>query len=93
MLVISRKTSESVIIGDDIEIVVTEIGSERVKLGINAPKGVPILRKELLETREMNREAAGAVSEKAVMEELRRLLGDADTGAARSAPPSGTEKK
>ena len=91
MLVISRKTSESVIIGDDIEIIVTEIGSERVKLGIKAPKGVPILRKELLETREMNREAAGAASEKSVMEELRRLLGDADT--TRSAPPSGTEKE
>ena len=58
MLVISRKVSESIMIGNDIEIVVTEIGSERVKIGINAPKGVPILRRELLETREMNREAA-----------------------------------
>ena len=58
MLVISRKTSESIMIGSDIEIVVTEIGSERVKIGIKAPKGIPILRRELLETREMHREAA-----------------------------------
>ena len=73
MLVISRKTSESIMIGDDIEIVVTEIGSERVKIGIKAPKGIPILRKELLETREMNREAAGTVGKDAVIA-LQRLL-------------------
>lgn len=93
MLVISRKTSESVIIGDDIEIIVTEIGSERVTLGIKAPKGVPILRRELLETREMNREAAGAVSENTTMEELRRLLDGAGAGTVRSTPPSDPEKK
>ncbi len=90
MLVISRKTSESIMIGDDIEIVVSEIGSERVKIGIRAPKGVPILRKELLETREMNREAAGAVGKETV-EALQRLLGG--SGTAGSAPPEGAVKK
>jgi carbon storage regulator len=73
MLVITRKTSESILIGDDIEIVVTEIGAERVRIGIKAPKGVPILRKELLETRELNREASAASGPRE-MEELRRLL-------------------
>jgi carbon storage regulator len=73
VLVISRKVSESIIIGDDVEVVVTEIGAERVKIGIRAPKGVPILRRELLETRDLNREASAASGPKAV-DELKRLL-------------------
>ncbi|WP_411676468.1 carbon storage regulator [Caproicibacter sp.] len=73
MLVITRKTSESILIGDDIEIVITEIGAERVKIGISAPKGVPIMRRELLETRELNREAS-ASSGDLQMEKLLRLL-------------------
>ena len=39
MLIVSRKKSESVLIGDDIEVLVTEIGADRVKIGIRAPKG------------------------------------------------------
>jgi carbon storage regulator len=58
MLIVSRKKSESILIGDDIEILVTEIGTDRVKIGITAPKGVQILRKELLEARDLNREAS-----------------------------------
>lgn len=74
MLVISRKVSESIVIGDDIEIVVTEIGSERVKIGISAPKGVPILRRELLDTQNLNREASSA-SGKEEIETLKKLFG------------------
>ncbi len=73
MLVVSRKASESVVIGDDIEVVVTEIGADRVKLGIKAPRGVPILRRELLETRDLNREASAA-SGPAAVDELKKLL-------------------
>ncbi|MFU0831626.1 MAG: Translational regulator CsrA [Oscillospiraceae bacterium] len=62
MLIITRKTSESIQIGSDIEITVTEISGERVKIGINAPKGIPIMRKELLETQELNKEASTASS-------------------------------
>lgn len=74
MLIISRKASESFFVGDDIEIVVTEISPERVKIGIKAPKGVPILRKELLETRKLNREASDASSQTAI-NELKKLFG------------------
>lgn len=73
MLVISRKASESFLIGSDIEIVVTEIGTDRVKIGIKAPKGVPILRKELLETRNLNQEASNA-SGKDAIDELKKLF-------------------
>ncbi|MCR4924911.1 MAG: carbon storage regulator [Clostridiales bacterium] len=57
MLVISRKISESIVIGDNIEVIISDIGSDRVKICISAPKEVPIARKELLETKNVNEEA------------------------------------
>lgn len=47
MLVITRKKDESVLIGDDIEIIVVKIDDGSVKLAIKAPREVTILRKEL----------------------------------------------
>lgn len=49
MLALSRKKGESIIINDDIELVVISISKEQVKLGIKAPKNIPIYRKEILE--------------------------------------------
>lgn len=54
MLVIRRRAGESVLIGDDVEVRVTEIGPTRVKLCILAPKEVLIVRKEVQLTREEN---------------------------------------
>lgn len=48
MLVVTRKTGESLIIGEDIEIIFLETGDGSVKIGINAPKNVKVLRKELV---------------------------------------------
>jgi len=48
MLVLTRKKDESIIIGDDIEIIVSEISEDKVKLAIKAPKNVKIFRKELI---------------------------------------------
>ena len=42
MLIISRKKDQKIIIADDIEIVVLEVGRNRVRFGINAPKNIPI---------------------------------------------------
>jgi carbon storage regulator len=47
MLVISRKSGESVLIGDKIEIHILEVGDGIIKIGINAPKEIKILRKEI----------------------------------------------
>ena len=47
MLALSRKKDEAIIINDDIEITVIEIKGDQVKLGITAPKSVPIYRKEV----------------------------------------------
>ncbi len=58
MLVISRRAGESILIGEDIEIQVLETGPSRVKLGIKAPRAVPVLRNEVRLTRDQNRAAA-----------------------------------
>lgn len=49
MLVLTRKINESVIIGDDIEVCVTRVEGDTVKIGIRAPRSIPIFRKELVE--------------------------------------------
>ncbi|MBQ9767662.1 MAG: carbon storage regulator CsrA [Lachnospiraceae bacterium] len=61
MLALSRKVNESIMIGHDIEITVLEIKGEQVKIGINAPKSVPLYRKEIyVQIQEANKEAASA---------------------------------
>lgn len=62
MLVIRRRAGESILIGEDIEIQVAEIGAGRVKLGIAAPADVTVLRKEVKLTRDQNLAAARGVS-------------------------------
>lgn len=73
MLVISRKASESIVIGDNIEIIISEISSDKVKIAINAPKEIPVLRKELVELREQNQQAS-TVSQKQAIDLLKNLL-------------------
>lgn len=73
MLVISRKASESILIGDNIEIIISEISSDKVKIAINAPKEIPVLRKELFELKEQNKQAS-TVSQKQAVDILKNLL-------------------
>jgi|LGOV01.1.fsa_nt_gb carbon storage regulator len=49
MLVITRKKLESLMIGDDIEISVVDIGNGKVRIGIDAPSSMKIIRKEIIE--------------------------------------------
>ncbi|MFC0272211.1 carbon storage regulator CsrA [Metabacillus herbersteinensis] len=59
MLVLTRKTNESIQIGDEIEITVLSVQGDQIKLGIKAPKNVEIHRKEVyLSIQESNNEAA-----------------------------------
>ncbi len=51
MLVLTRKSNQSIMIGDDIEVSVLSIMGEKVRIGIQAPQGVTILRQELLATK------------------------------------------
>lgn len=54
MLILSRKKNESIVIDDDITIVVVEIRGDKVRLGIEAPKEVPVHRREVFDA--INRE-------------------------------------
>ena len=61
MLILRRRPGESLLIGDEVEIQVLEAGSWGVKVGIHAPRGITILRKELRMVRESNLAAAREV--------------------------------
>jgi carbon storage regulator len=69
MLVITRKTGDSLVISDDIKITLLSIGGDKVSLGIDAPKSVSIIRGELLEIIEANKESV----EKAVNKNYRDI--------------------
>jgi carbon storage regulator len=47
MLVLTRKTNQSIMIGDDIEVSVLAVSRDKIRLGISAPKDVPVFRKEV----------------------------------------------
>jgi carbon storage regulator len=49
MLVLTRKVGQSIVIGDEIEVVVLEVRGEQVRIGIRAPKTVSVHRKEIYE--------------------------------------------
>jgi carbon storage regulator len=59
MLVLSRKKNESIVINDDITIVVVEIRGDKVRLGIEAPKEMPVHRREVFEM--IHRKEGGGV--------------------------------
>jgi carbon storage regulator len=62
MLVLGRKVGESIVIDDNIEITVTSIEADLIKLGISAPKEIPVHRKEIyLEIQEENKRAVSNV--------------------------------
>lgn len=66
MLVISRKAGQSLIISDNIKITLLSIGNEKVSIGIDAPRSVSIMREELIETIEVNKESAEQAGERDV---------------------------
>lgn len=47
MLVLTRKTNQSIMIGDDVEITVLAVARDKIRLGIAAPREVPVFRKEV----------------------------------------------
>lgn len=68
MLILQRKKEQALTIGDNISITILDIGNDWVKLAIDAPRDVSILRKELIEAASANQEAvsvplsAGSIS-------------------------------
>lgn len=61
MLALARKVNESIIINNNVEVTILEIKGDQIKIGIDAPKSVPIYRKEIYsQIQDSNREAAKA---------------------------------
>ena len=74
MLVLHRKKGESLIINDNIKITIVDISGEKVKIAVEAPKEIPVLRSELVNAAEANKEAAGR--EKTISAaDIRNVLG------------------
>jgi carbon storage regulator len=80
MLVLTRKSNQSIMIGDDIEVSVLSIMGEKVRIGIQAPRDIPVFRKEVY--LEIQQERNGAVegdskSVRGEVDEALRKLGTA----------------
>ena len=96
MLILQRKAGESLVIGDDITVRVISVDGARVRLAIDAPGDIPILRSELLVARAANRDSARG---EAAPTELLDLLGgvldhkreQSAFGSAQRQVPSETE--
>lgn len=72
MLALSRKKDEAIVINNNIEITILEVKGDHVKIGISAPKSVPVYRKEVfLQIQESNKDATNLEN----VEALKNLLG------------------
>jgi carbon storage regulator len=81
MLVMSRREGETILIGDEIEIVIARIGRSRVKVGIRAPRAMPVVALEVKLVRDQNR--AAAASEAALSGFIARLENSSNSSGPR----------
>jgi carbon storage regulator len=72
MLILTRKKGQSIILNNNIEIVISAIDGDQVKIGISAPKEVSILRKELYE--EVQQSNKEAITSKVDLDKLKKLM-------------------
>jgi carbon storage regulator len=76
MLVLTRKPSQSILIGDDIEVSVLSSTGATVKIGVQAPRDIPIFRKEIYLEIQQQRLATDTSARAEVDEALKRLSTD-----------------
>ena len=72
MLVLTRKSNQSIMIGDEIEVSVLSVMGEKVRIGIQAPRTIPVFRKEVY--LEIQQEQAGAARNQ--LDEALQKLGE-----------------
>lgn len=58
MLILNRKKGESLVINENIKVTIVDVSGEKVKIAVEAPKEIPILRTELVMAAEVNKESA-----------------------------------
>jgi carbon storage regulator len=77
MLVLTRKSNQSIMIGDDVEISVLSVMGEKVRIGIQAPQEIPVFRKEIyLEIHREDAPLGGATDDDAARAEVNDALTD-----------------
>jgi carbon storage regulator len=77
MLVLTRKSNQSIMIGDDVEVSVLSVMGEKVRIGIQAPHEVPVFRKEIyLEIHSDGQEPAAEAGARADVDDALRELGE-----------------
>jgi carbon storage regulator len=82
MLVLTRKSNQSIMIGDDIEVSVLSIMGEKVRIGIQAPRDIPVFRKEVyLEIQQERSSAVDGADSNAVRGEVDEALRKLGTAA------------
>jgi len=64
MLVLSRQRDESIMIGDDVEIIIVDVRGDKVRLGITAPKNIPVHRREIYDAIQREKEESRKQQEK-----------------------------
>ena len=73
MLVLTRKRRESIVIADEIEVSVLSISGDKVRIGIEAPREIPVFRKEIYVEIERQSGAAGRSARAEINDALKRL--------------------
>lgn len=93
MLVLTRKRDESIMIGDDIKITVVDVRGDQVKLGIDAPRHIPVHREEVYkEIQEENRRAAlKATQDLSALDQVLQRSSDLPPGEGSSATDRGSD--
>ncbi len=74
MLVLTRKSNQSIMIGDDIEVSVLSVMGEKVRIGIQAPRDIPVFRKEVYLEIQAERAQDGSAREQ--VDQALQSLGD-----------------
>ena len=63
MLILSRQKDESIMVGDDVEITIVDVKGDKVRLGITAPKEIPVHRKEVWDAIQREKKEAQEASQ------------------------------
>jgi carbon storage regulator len=82
MLVLTRKSNQSIMIGDDIEVSVLSIMGEKVRIGIQAPRDIPVFRKEVYLEIQQERNGHAAVPAGGIRAEVDDALRDLSAPAS-----------
>jgi carbon storage regulator len=91
MLIVSRKSGTALLIGDHITIEILAIAGNQVKLGIEAPREISVLRSEVLDTIKANAAAAGQIPEQMLDQILANSALTPRTSQIETDKPSGVE--